>query len=232
MEMMPYHPTLDETTNDEPGALALPTLGLDGPAPGAATSAPDWRQAVPVLVGPGLTLREVRHEDAAALFTHLTTEEVARFISPPPADVAGFERFIAWSRRQRAEGKHLVFAVVPEGQTTPVGMFQVRLLDAAQHLAEWGFVLGSAYWGTGLFVAGARLVLDFVFGVLGLRRLEARAAVPNGRGNGALRKLGAVCEAVLSQSFERHGERLDQALWTLRPETWWARARRDTGTVH
>ena len=28
---------------------------------------------------------------------------------------------------------------------------------------EWGFALGSAYWGTGLFVAGATHVLDFAF---------------------------------------------------------------------
>ena len=35
-------------------------------------------------------------------------------------------------------------------------------------------------------------------------------------------------EAVLRQSFERHGERLDQSLWGLVREDWWvARARRD-----
>ncbi|MDH4066425.1 MAG: GNAT family N-acetyltransferase, partial [Acidobacteriota bacterium] len=86
-------------------------------------------------------------------------------------------------------------------------------------------------WGTGLFVAGARAVLDFAFAVMGIRRLEARSAVPNGRGNGALRKLGATREAVLRQSFERHGERLDQALWTLRPDEWWT-LRGLRGVVH
>ena len=39
--------------------------------------------------------------DAASLFALLTTEEVARFISPPPTSVEGFEKFIAWAHRER-----------------------------------------------------------------------------------------------------------------------------------
>ena len=44
----------------------------------------DWRQQLPVLMGEGITLRELRMGDAPALLTLLTTEEVTRFISPPP----------------------------------------------------------------------------------------------------------------------------------------------------
>ena len=66
-----------------------------------------------------------------------------------------------------------------------------------------------------MFMAAARRVVDFAFVQMGMRRLEARACVANGRGSGALRKVGAVCEAVLHRSFERRGERLDQGLWTI-----------------
>jgi hypothetical protein len=44
---------------------------------------------------------------------------------------------------------------------------------------------------------------------MGLRRLDARSALQNGRGNGALRKVGAVRVGVLPQSFEKHGQHLD-----------------------
>ena len=71
-----------------------------------------------------------------------------------------------------------------------------------------------------MFVESARLVLDFTFDVVGTRRLEARAAVRNGRGNGALRKLGAVHEGVLRRSFFRNGEHLDQTLWSILREDW------------
>jgi RimJ/RimL family protein N-acetyltransferase len=45
-----------------------------------------------------------------------------------------------------------------------------------------------------VFVDGAKMVVDFAFDVVGTHRLEARAAVANGRGNGALRKVGALQE--------------------------------------
>jgi RimJ/RimL family protein N-acetyltransferase len=75
-------------------------------------------------------------------------------------------------------------------------------------------------------------VVDFAFDQMGIRRLEARACVANGRGTGALRKVGAVQEAVLPGSFERHGERLDQGLWTLARDDWWAARTVEGGTVH
>ena len=98
------------------------------------------------------------------------------------------------------------YGVVPEGMTTAVGLFQLRALEPGFGSCEWGFALGSQFWGTGLFVDGARAVLDFGVDVLGAQRFEARAAVANGRGNGALRKIGAVQEGILRRSFLRDGQ--------------------------
>ena len=181
----------------------------------AEVTSTDWRQALPVLEGSRVTLRELRLKDAPSLLAMLTTEEVSRFISPPPTTVEGFERFIAWTHRERAAGNYLCFAVVPHGLDTAIGIFQVRQLDPGFSTAEWGFAIGSEFWGSGIFVDGAALVLDFAFDVVGARRLEARAAVANGRGNGALRKIGATKEGVLRKSFLRNGEYMDQALWTI-----------------
>jgi len=203
MEKMPYQPHLDP----EPGTPPLP-----------AAVVTDWHQALPVLSGSLVTLRELRMSDAASLCAMLTTEEVSRFISPPPTTVEGFERFIAWTHRQRAAGQYACFAVVPRGADTAVGLFQLRTLDSAFEVAEWGFALGSEYWGNGMFVESAQLTLDFTFDVVRVRRLEARAALKNGRGNGALRKVGATQEGVLRRSFLRNGEYLDQALWTILDE--------------
>ena len=208
MEKMPFSESLHAT---------LPAVEF--PAAHESTST-DWRQQLPVLTAGAVTLRQLRDSDAESLCELLTTEEVARFISPPPTSVEGFRRFIAWTRQEQAAGRYACFAVVPAGMDTAVGIFQVRQLDATFDTAEWGFVIGSPYWGTGLFTSGARLVVDFAFEQVGVRRLEARAAVKNGRGNGALAKIGAVREAVLRQSFQRHGEAHDQHLWSILVEDW------------
>ena len=184
------------------------------------TVATNWKTALPVLAGSTFTLRELRVEDAHSLFAMLTTEEVARFISPPPTTVEGFERFIQWTLRERQAGTYVCFGVVPQGMTTAIGIFQVRSLEPGFGTAEWGFALGSQFWGTGIFVEGAHLVLDFAFDVIGAQRLEARAAVANSRGNGALRKIGAVQEGLLRRSFHRHGHRHDQVLWGILADDW------------
>lgn len=180
----------------------------------------DWRDALPVLTGRMVTLRELELGDAPSLLSLLSTAEVARFISPPPTTVEGFERFIAWAKRERQRGAYVCFAVVPHGMSSAVGLFQVRQLERGFATAEWGFALGSAFWGTGAFSDGAQLTVDFTFDVIGAARLEARAAVFNGRGNGALRKIGAVQEAVLRKSFRFEGEWIDQVMWSIVRSDW------------
>ena len=180
----------------------------------------NWQDRLPTLSGKQVVLRELRTSDAASLFALLTTEEVSRFISPPPSTVEGFERFISWTLRQRTAGAYACFAVTVKGFDTAIGIFQVRQLEAGFGTAEWGFAIGSEFWGTGVFEDGADLVLEFAFNTLGVHRLEARAAVLNGRGNGALLKSGAVQEAVLRKSFQKNGEYLDQVLYTILDEDW------------
>jgi len=193
--------------------------------------ATDWRQKLPVLTGTRATLRELRLSDAPSLLAMLSTEEVSRFISPPPTTVEGFERFIAWAHRERASGTYICFAVVPHGMDTAVGLYQIRQLEPGYATAEWGFALGAPFWGSGIFVDAAQQVVEFVFDTVGVHRLEARAAIANGRGNGALRKLGASQEGVLRKSFLRNGEYLDQMLWTILDEDW-RRGRTPRERVH
>jgi RimJ/RimL family protein N-acetyltransferase len=207
MEKLPFQPELHRATT------------MSAPATATAT-ATNWKQALPVMAGSTFTLRELRKEDAPSLFAMLTTEEVARFISPPPTTVEGFERFIAWTHRERSAGSYACFAIVPKGMNTAIGIFQVRSLEPGFGTAEWGFAMGSEFWGSGMFLEGARLILNFAFDVIGANRLEARAATPNGRGNGALRKLGAVQEGVLRRSFLRNGQYYDQVLWGILAEDW------------
>ncbi len=211
MERMPYRDDRLQTV------MTTMTTTMTAAAPVVAT---DWKQGLPTLRGGQVVLRELRASDAASLFALLTTEEVSRFISPPPSTVEGFERFIAWTLRQRAAGTYACFAVTVAGYDTAIGIFQVRETEPGFGTAEWGFAIGSQFWGTGVFQDGAALVLDFAFDTIGVHRLEARAAVKNGRGNGALRKLGATQEGVLRKSFLKDGEYLDQVLYGMLDTDW------------
>jgi RimJ/RimL family protein N-acetyltransferase len=218
MEKMPYRPELD--TRAIPVSSSRASSRASSEAASGELVSTDWQRQLPALNGKHVTLRELRSSDAASLFALLTTDEVARFISPPPTTIEGFERFIAWAHEQRLSGAYVCFAVTLQGFDTAIGIFQVRQHDTGFNTAEWGFALGSAFWGTGIFTESAKLVVEFAFETLGVRRLEARAAVLNGRGNGALLKLGAVQECVLRKSFVKNGQVLDQVLYAILEDDW------------
>jgi len=181
----------------------------------------DWTTGLPIFNGKRMMLRELVKADATTLLTMLSTEEVAKFISPPPTTPAGFEKFIQWAIKEREAGRQMTFGMVPEGFDQAVGLVQIRAIAPRFSVAEWGFAVGSPFWGTGLFLASARTAIDFAFQHTDVNRLEARAVVENGRGNGALRKMGAVAEGILRGSLLKDGKHLDQMMWSIVARDWY-----------
>jgi ribosomal-protein-alanine N-acetyltransferase len=174
-----------------------------------------WIDGLPELSGDRIRLRELVESDGPSLCEHFRDAEVGRYIPPPPTTLNGFSRFLAWAVEHRQIGQFICYGMVPEGSRDAVGVFQVHRLDPSFRNAEWGFVLGRPYWGTGLVLRGARTLLDFLFAEAGVERLEARAMVANGRANGLLRKLGGTEEGHLRRSFLLGGQYHDDALWSI-----------------
>ena len=181
----------------------------------------DWTKGLPIFKGQRMMLRELVKSDATTLLMMLASEEVAKFISPPPTTPEGFEKFIAWAIRGREAGNQMMFGIVPEGFDHAVGLVQIRAIAPRFSVAEWGFAIGSPFWGTGLFLASAKTAVNFAFQHTDVNRLEARAVVENARGNGALRKMGAVQEGVLRGSLLKDGKHLDQIMWSIVARDWY-----------
>lgn len=181
---------------------------------------PDWTVHVGELDGDLVRVREVIDSDAHPLFELLTDPLVAAEMSAPPQSVAAFGGFIRWARDERADGRSVAFGIVPRGLEQAVGIIQVRALEPSWTVAEWGFAIGAAFWGTGVFYEAANLVAGFAFGRMRVHRLEARAVVANARGNGALQKLGARPEGTLARAFPRGARRDPQLMWGLDADDW------------
>ena len=180
----------------------------------------DWHFGLPTIRGDKVTLREVRQSDAQALLVMLTSDEVAEFVSPLPRTVEGFSGFITEALHERTLGNSFCFGIVPDGYEDAMGLFQVRQLEPGFGSAEWGFAIGSPFWGSGVFPQSAKAVIDFSFGIVGVHRLEARSIASNGRGNAALQKVGALQEGILRRSFQRNGRFFDQILWSILKDDW------------
>ena len=179
-----------------------------------------WWAGLPVLTSSQVVLRDLQPADAPSLLSMLAVPEVQQHLSPGPTTLEEFQSFIAWVQRAREAGRYICFGVIPKGCEAAIGVFQLWPLEPTFTTAEWGFALGRPYWGTGLFLECARLVAEFAFETLGTHRLEGRAAAENGRGNGALRKLGAVPEGTLRKCFVCSGAYRDHVMWSLLAEDW------------
>ena len=181
----------------------------------------DWWVELPELVSRKVTLRALRPDDAGALVTTLGSPVVQEYLSPGPATLDEARGFIDWTYRAHQAGRYICFGIVPNGVATVVEVFQIWPLEPTFRTAEWGFALGHPFWGTGLFVESARLIADLAFETLGVARIEGRSASENGRGNAALRKLGAKPEGLLRKCFECTGGVVrDHILWALLDDYW------------
>lgn len=216
-------PTGRQTGFSAPPAVQRPGQlrpGRDRVSLSQAPTPTEWWHHLPELASARVRLRELRLGDAGALTAALASPRVVEHLSPGPTSLGEIEAFIRWAGRARREARYICFGVVPCGRTDPVGVFQLWPLEPSFRTAEWGFALDPIYWGSGLFMDGARLLLAFGFERLGVMRLEARAAVGNARGNRALRKLGAVPEGLLRECVMTDGGYRDHVLWALLAKDW------------
>jgi RimJ/RimL family protein N-acetyltransferase len=181
---------------------------------------PNWRTELPTLAARQVFLREPVPQDLGHLAELLSTPDATRFgLADPPTELA-IQRLIERAAVDRAAGTAFTYAVTLGSLRPAVGLIQVRQLDPAFEVAEWECTLAPKARGGGVFVETIRLVGSFAFDTVGVRRLETRVLLRNGRGNTALRKLGAVEEGVLRRAVRRDGEYLDQVLWSLLKEDW------------
>jgi len=180
----------------------------------------NWRAELPTLNGRLCVLREPALSDIGPLVDLLSLADATRFGMDEPASDVATQQLVERMLRERAAGVGFAHAILPGVARPPVGLIYVRQLDPSFEVAEWECTLAPSARGSGIFLDAARLVGSFAFGTVGARRIESRILLRNGRGNTALRKLGAVQEGILRRSVRMNGEFADQVLWSVLKDDW------------
>ena len=183
-------------------------------------SVSNWRMELPVLTSRTVTLREPILSDLGPLVDLLSLSDATRFALDEPVSEVAVQQLIERTTRERSAGRAFAYVVTQSATRTVIGLAFVRQLDPSFEAAECECTIAPSWRGSGVFLETARLIGSFTFGSVGAHRLEARVLLRNGRGNGALRKLGAVQEGILRRSMRLAGEYLDQVLWSILKEDW------------
>jgi len=81
--------------------------------------------------------------------------------------------------------------------------------NIAGHKAEIGYWLGEQYWNQGIMTDAVKLVVDFGFKELNLRRIIAKVYLPNKASKRVLEKAGFKLEGILRKEIKKDQKLID-----------------------
>jgi RimJ/RimL family protein N-acetyltransferase len=177
------------------------------------------------LETPRLVLRPARHADAPELFAIYADPQVYRYI-PVGAwkHVDEAHQRIARSVDVMASGEEVRLGIQRREDARLIGELLLFHFDKGSRRADVGYVLARDAWGCGYVSEALLPLLDFAFGELQMRRLEAQIDPRNTASAKVLERLGFRQEGFLRERWILRGEVSDGGIYGLLAAEWTARA--------
>ena len=169
-----------------------------------------------------LILRPFVKEDAPAMYRNWASDpEVTKFLSWPTyktVDTA-YEILNIWVPQYR-DDTFYQWAIELKEIGEVIGSISVVNFDERVDMAEIGFCIGRSWWGQGIMTEAFQAVIDFLFGEVGVLRIEA-GHDPNNPTSGAVqRKCGLKYEGTLRRSIHSNQGITDKTVMAILKEEW------------
>ena len=169
-----------------------------------------------------LILRPFVKEDAPAMYRNWASDpEVTKFLSWPTykAVDTAHEILNIWVPQYR-DDTFYQWAIVLKEIGEVIGSISVVNFDERVDMAEIGFCIGRSWWGQGMMTEAFQAVIDFLFGEVGVLRIEA-GHDPNNPASGAVqRKCGLKYEGTLRRSIRSNQGITDKTVMAILKEEW------------
>lgn len=186
----------------------------------------------PRLQTPRLDLRAPELRDAADLFEVFRDPEVMRYWSSPPMQsVADGEALVIRNQGYNSDGSGYGWVICRREDGRVMGTLSLFHFHEQNDRAEIGYALGRSFWGQGCMHEALTALVEFAFGDMGLRRLEADTDPRNAASIRALERLGFLREGLLRERWVVAGEVCDTAFLGLLRSDWNARKQSAAPTV-
>jgi RimJ/RimL family protein N-acetyltransferase len=173
---------------------------------------------------PRLVMRPLRHADAPELFAFYSDPQVYRYIP-----VGGWQHIdeahqrIARSINTMGAGEEVRLAVQRREDTRVIGELLLFNFNGDSRRADLGYALARDAWGCGYVSEALSPLIDFAFGALEMRRLEAEIDPRNTASAKVLERLGFRQEGFLRQRWVLRGEVSDSGVYGLLGSEWQSR---------
>jgi len=175
----------------------------------------------PTLTTNRLRLRQLRPDDAEALFAIRSDQEVMEFYGQEPhQSLADTHKMIQRLQTFYEQREAIFWCVTLKGEDAVIGTCTLFSFNPDFHYAETGYELSPAYWRQGITSEAMSAVLTYGFTELGLHRIEADVAPDNTRSKNLLLKLGFTFEGNLRQRYFFRGQYEDEYYFGLLKDEW------------
>jgi RimJ/RimL family protein N-acetyltransferase len=175
-----------------------------------------YQVTAPTLASERLILRQLKLDDAPALFDVLSDDEVMRYWSSGPhAHIEETKSYIAWNAE--IDSDHVCWAITLDEK---VALGWVILLPHRKDSFELGYILGRSHWGKGYAYEAACMALDHAFVNLAARRVMADTDPDNIGSIRLLEKLGFQREGYLREEWETHIGTRDSLIFGILRSEW------------
>jgi ribosomal-protein-alanine N-acetyltransferase len=177
------------------------------------------------LRGDRVRLRDFLPEDVDDVFAYASDPVVTQSAGWTPHRTP-FESMAYIKHCLSDDWGPITFAVENLATARVIGVVDLRIVSRLWGIGEIGYTLNRAYWGRGFNVEAGRLLLDFGFRVVALRRIQAVCNADNRRSYRTMEKLGMVRERVLPDVRPPSGRTVDRVVYSILRREWDSRQRR------
>jgi ribosomal-protein-alanine N-acetyltransferase len=183
----------------------------------------------PVLTTARLVLRATSPDDVEGVYAMESDPVAMRYWSRPPMqDIAEARASVERAMTFFPARNGLRWSITRAGEDRLIGHVSLFNFHEPSDRADIGYGLARAHWGQGVMHEALIAVVDFAFGPLALRRLEADIDPRNQASLRALERLGFVREGLLPERWQVGDEISDSVLLGLLARQWRARRTEET----
>lgn len=175
----------------------------------------------PILTTERLILRETEVRDVEPVFAFESDPVAMKYWSRPPmTDVAQARASVERAMTFFASQVGLRWSIVTRADDRWVGHVSLFNFDEQSGRSDLGYGLMREHWGQGLMREALVAVIDYAFGPLGVRRLEADTDPRNQGSLQVLERIGFTREGLLRERWVVAGEISDTAFLGLLAREW------------
>lgn len=150
-----------------------------------------------------MILRRYVNADAAAMYKNWASDqEVTRFLTWPthPNQEVSARVIEDWVNQYSDDSYYHWAIVLKNNGEEPIGDIAVVSLKENVSMAHVGYCIGRNWWHQGITSEALKAVMEFLFDVVAVNRIEARHDPRNPNSGGVMEKCGMKYEGTLHSS--------------------------------